>query len=79
MESVSREIDEIKLSPSHQRERGTMHYSPVNNEKNHVRHHMNMRPLDNRKLRMFCISDFLEINKICQVFLYEVRFVFSFL
>ena len=58
-ESVSREIDEIKLSPSHQRERQsrtqaltfarvsegkslgtrlrereTMHYSPVNNEKN---------------------------------------------
>ena len=33
VESVSREIDEIKLSPSHQRERETMHYSPVNNEK----------------------------------------------
>ena len=32
MESLSREIDEIKLSPSHQRERETMHYSPVNNE-----------------------------------------------
>ena len=33
VESVSREIDEIKLSPSHQRERETMHYSPVNNGK----------------------------------------------
>ena len=33
VESVSREIDEIKLSPSHLRERETMHYSPVNNEK----------------------------------------------
>ena len=53
VESVSREIDEIKLSPSHQRERETMHYSPVNNEKNHVRYHVNTRPLDRRKLRMF--------------------------
>ena len=54
VESLSREIDEIKLSPSHQRERETMHYSPVNNEKNHVRHHVNTRPLDSRrKLRMF--------------------------
>ena len=52
VESVSREIDEIKLSPSHQRERETMHYSPVNNEKNHVRHHVNTPPLDSRKLRM---------------------------
>ena len=33
VENLSREIDEIKLSPSHQRERETMHYSPVNNEK----------------------------------------------
>ena len=33
VENVSREIDEIKLSPSHQHERETMHYSPVNNEK----------------------------------------------
>ena len=33
VQSVSREIDEIKLSPSHQRERETTHYSPVNNEK----------------------------------------------
>ena len=54
VESLSREIDEIKLSPSHQRERETMHYSPVDNEKNHVRHHVNTRPLDSRrKLRMF--------------------------
>ena len=54
VESLSREIDEIKLSPSHQRERETMHYSPVDNEKNHVHHHVNTRPLDSRrKLRMF--------------------------
>ena len=33
VESVSREIDEIRLSPSHQRARETMHYSPVNNKK----------------------------------------------
>ena len=33
VESVSREIDEIRLSPSHQRPRETMHYSPVNNKK----------------------------------------------
>ena len=29
VESVSREIEEIKLSPSHQRAREIMHYSPV--------------------------------------------------
>ena len=33
VESVSREIDEIRLSPSHQRAREIMHYSPVNNKK----------------------------------------------
>ena len=33
VESVSREIDEIRLSPLHQRARETMHYSPVNNKK----------------------------------------------
>ena len=33
VESVSREIDEIRLSPSHQHARETMHYSPVNNKK----------------------------------------------
>ena len=54
VESVSREIDEIRLSPLHQRARQTMHYSPVNNKKNHVRHHGNTRPLDSRKPRMFC-------------------------
>ena len=32
-QSVSREIDEIRLSPSHQRVRETMHYSPVNHKK----------------------------------------------
>ena len=36
VESVSREIGEIRLSPSHQRAREIMHYSPVNNQKNHV-------------------------------------------
>ena len=30
---VSREIDEIRLSPSHQRAGEIMHYSPVNNKK----------------------------------------------
>ena len=52
VESVSREIDEIRLSPSHQRAREIMHYSPVNN-KNHVRHHENTQPLDSRNPRMF--------------------------
>ena len=33
VESVSREIDEIRLSPSHQRAREIMLYSPVNNKK----------------------------------------------
>ena len=46
VESVSRESDEIRLSPSYQRERETMRYSPVNNEKNHMRHHVKTRPLD---------------------------------
>ena len=33
VESVSREIGEIRLSPSHQRAREIMHYLPVNNKK----------------------------------------------
>ena len=33
VESVARKIDENRLSPSHQRARETMHYSPVNNKK----------------------------------------------
>ena len=33
VESVSREIGKIRLSPSHQRAREIMHYSPVNNKK----------------------------------------------
>ena len=41
VESVSRESDEIRLFPSHQRERETTRYSPVNNEKNRMRHHVN--------------------------------------
>ena len=53
VESVSPEIDEIKLSPSHQRERETMHYSPVHNEKKSRAHHMKTRPLHCRKPRMF--------------------------
>ena len=90
VENLSREIDENKLSPSHQRERETMHYSPVNNKKNHVRHHVNTRPLDRRKLRMFFelkldlfyrikFTVFYKINKIFRIFLYKVRFIFSFL
>ena len=35
VERVSREIDEITLSPSHQRARETRHYSPVNNKNYH--------------------------------------------
>ena len=54
VESVSHEIDEIRLSFSHQHAREVMHYSPVNSKKNHVRHHGNTRPLDSRKPRMFC-------------------------
>ena len=44
--SISRESDEIRLSPSQQRERETIRYRPANNKKNHVRHHVKMRPLD---------------------------------
>ena len=33
VESVSREIDEIRLPPLHQRAKEIMHYSPVNNKK----------------------------------------------
>ena len=33
VESVSRETEEIRLSPSHQRAREIMHYSSVNNKK----------------------------------------------
>ena len=46
VESVSRESDEIRLFPSHQREREATRYSQVNNEKNHMRHHVKTRPLD---------------------------------
>ena len=67
-----------------------MHYPLVNNEKNHVHNHMNMGPLDSRKLRTFYefkldlfdsikFNPFQEINKIFQVFLNEIRFIFSFL
>ena len=38
VESVPREIDEIRLSPLHQCARETMHYSLVNNEKTHLCH-----------------------------------------
>ena len=31
----------MRLCPSHQRARETMHYSPVNNKKYQVRHHVN--------------------------------------
>ena len=90
VESVSREIDEIKLSPSHQRERETMHYSPVNNEKNHVRHHgtrdlwtaENCECFFELKLDVFYrikFTVFYKINKIFQIFLYKLRFTFSFL
>jgi hypothetical protein len=43
VEGISRESDEID---EQQRERETIRYRPANNEKNHVRHHVKMRPLD---------------------------------
>ena len=36
VETLSREINKIKLSPSHHRKRGAMHYSPDNEKKSHV-------------------------------------------
>ena len=90
VESVSREIDEIKLSPSHQRERETMHYSPVNNEKKSrapSREHATFGPPKTEcffelKPDLFYrikFTVFDKINKIFQIFLYKVRFIFSFL
>jgi hypothetical protein len=46
VESISSESDEIRLSPSQQRERETIRCRPANNEKNHVRHHVKITPLD---------------------------------
>ena len=79
IESISRESDEIRLSPSHQRERETTRYSPVN--KNHMRHHVKTRPLDRIEIVVFQIK-FNVINfrnRIFNVFSYVVRFSLSFL
>ncbi len=38
---------------SQQRERETIRYRPANNKKNHVRHHVKMRPLDMPKSARF--------------------------
>ena len=53
---VTCESDEIRLSPSHQRERETTRYSPVNNEKNPKRHHVQTRPLDRIDIVVFQIK-----------------------
>ena len=50
---MSDESEEIRLFPSQQRERETIRYLPGNNEKNHVRHHVEMRPLDDLKSDRF--------------------------
>ena len=80
IESVSRESDEIRLSPSHQREWETTRYSLVS-EKNHVRHHVKTRPLNRIDIVVFQIK-FNVINfrnKIFHAFSYVVRFSLSFL
>ena len=50
---MSCESEEIRLFPSQQRERETTRYRPGNNEKNHVRHHVKMRPLHDLKSARF--------------------------
>ena len=87
VESLSREIVEIRLSPSHQRTRETMHYSLVNNKKITcaiTRTH----DLWTAETHECFVNDivyrikfnvFYKINKIFRVFSYEVRFIFSFL
>ena len=87
VESVSREIDEIRLSPSHQRAREIMHYSPVNNKKITCAF-TGTRDLSTAENRECFVNDILyrikfkvfqKINKIFHVFSYEVRSIFSFL
>ena len=86
VESVSREIDEIRLSPSHERE-GDMHYSPVNNKKITcaITGTRDLWTAENREcfvndiLYRIKFKVFLKINKIFHVFSYEVRSIFSFL
>ena len=58
--------------------------SPVDNKKIHARHHVSMRPLDSRKLQMFCeleLDLFYRIKFTGRklIFFYQVRFTFSFL
>ena len=50
---MSRDSEEIRLFPSQKRERETIGYRPGNNENNHVRHHVKMRPLDDLKNARF--------------------------
>ena len=82
MESLSREIVEIRLSPSHQRARKTMHYSPVNNRKITCAI-TRTRGLWTAETRECFVNDivyrikfnvFSKINKIFHVFSYEALF-----
>ena len=87
VESVSREIDEIRMFSSHRRARETMHYSPVNNKKITcaITGTRNLWTGENRECFVNNIvyrikfNVFWKINKIFHVFSYEVRFIFSFL
>ena len=77
VESLSREIVKIRMSPSHQRARETMHYSPVNNKKNHVHNHENTRPLDSRNPRRNLTLTFF--RKLIEYFTYfRMKFALFF-
>ena len=78
VESVSRQIDEIRLSPSHQHTKETMQYSPVNNRNIHVRHHVKTRLLDSRKLRIFCEYQIRFILKYFKYFWKKFALFFRF-
>ena len=56
IKSVLCESDEIRLSPSHQRKRETMRFSPVNNEKNRVRHPVKTQPVHEIDIAVFQIK-----------------------
>ena len=61
--------------------RETTRYSPGNNKKNHLRHHLKMRPLDRIDMVVFQIKfNIINFrNKIFHVFSYVVHFSLSFL
>ena len=71
VESVSREIDEIRLSPSHQRAREIMHYSPLNNKKITCANHRNLWTAENREC---FVNDILHrikfFRKLIKYFMY---------